>query len=441
MHRTTSAREPLDSDMHHHFPMIEAGEVDIYNPDRNNRVEVKGRLAHCGEQLTSFLLTRSPLQTLVIGFVVYTLAVVLFALFYFAGGDDCANHEMNFRNAVYISCQTMSTVGYGSIYTSNDYCTFVLLVQSFINVAIVAMITSALFVNFSRPRVKLQFSNTAVIFKDATLSDPGCSTLSFQIVKKTPSSLLNTHMDAILWDYTSFPEVRRQNLKLTQPDIAWMEYGVRVFHHISEDSPLRRITENSMNTGKLPRTFHILATVTGTHACTGQQVMSVFAYTLENMELNRKFVPSFHGTTRSFDVLEPTMTHEQSLTFGGMESLPTFRKMTSVLMIDLDLVDHTDPAEVVDKKERNPGFRQRYVNVVERLEANSEPSSPNVGSGDIENEEIQAIRKILRARRKGKLGLHANQAGICEEDIPIQRGTILGRNGGGTMHSRLQNGN
>lgn len=61
-HRTTSAREPLDSDMHHHFPMIEAGEVDIYNPDRNNRVEVKGRLAHCGEQLTSFLLTRSPLQ-------------------------------------------------------------------------------------------------------------------------------------------------------------------------------------------------------------------------------------------------------------------------------------------------------------------------------------------------------------------------------------------
>lgn len=41
-------------------------------------------------------------QTLVIGFVVYTLAVVLFALFYFAGGDDCANHEMNFRNAVYI---------------------------------------------------------------------------------------------------------------------------------------------------------------------------------------------------------------------------------------------------------------------------------------------------------------------------------------------------
>lgn len=46
----------------------------------------------------------------------------------------------------------MSTVGYGSIYTISDYCNAMMLLQSYINIALLAVITSALFVNFSRPK-------------------------------------------------------------------------------------------------------------------------------------------------------------------------------------------------------------------------------------------------------------------------------------------------
>lgn len=46
----------------------------------------------------------------------------------------------------------MSTVGYGSLYPISDYCNIVMLWQSYVNIALLAVITSAVFVNFSRPQ-------------------------------------------------------------------------------------------------------------------------------------------------------------------------------------------------------------------------------------------------------------------------------------------------
>jgi hypothetical protein len=50
------------------------------------------------------------------------------------------------------SCHTMSTVGYGSVYPISDYCNTIMLFQSYVNIALLAVITSAVFVNFSRPK-------------------------------------------------------------------------------------------------------------------------------------------------------------------------------------------------------------------------------------------------------------------------------------------------
>jgi hypothetical protein len=46
----------------------------------------------------------------------------------------------------------MSTVGYGSVYPISDYCNTIMLFQSYVNIALLAVITSAVFVNFSRPK-------------------------------------------------------------------------------------------------------------------------------------------------------------------------------------------------------------------------------------------------------------------------------------------------
>jgi hypothetical protein len=46
----------------------------------------------------------------------------------------------------------MSTVGYGSVFPISDYCNVLTLWQSYVNIALLAVITSAVFVNFSRPQ-------------------------------------------------------------------------------------------------------------------------------------------------------------------------------------------------------------------------------------------------------------------------------------------------
>jgi hypothetical protein len=73
-------------------------------------------------------------------------------------------------------------------------------------------------------------------------------------------------------DYTAFPEVKRSSLPLSQPHVVWMEYGVRAMHHVDAASPLRAIAERARADSRLCRAFHILATISGTHACTGQTV-------------------------------------------------------------------------------------------------------------------------------------------------------------------------
>jgi hypothetical protein len=73
-------------------------------------------------------------------------------------------------------------------------------------------------------------------------------------------------------DYTAFPEMKRSTLPLSQPHVVWMEYGVRAMHYVDAVSPLRAIADRARVDGRLSRAFHILATITGTHAVTGQTV-------------------------------------------------------------------------------------------------------------------------------------------------------------------------
>jgi len=66
--------------------------------------------------------------------------------------------------------------------------------------------------------------------------------------------------------------MKRSTLPLSQPHVVWMEYGVRAMHYVDAQSPLRAIADRARVEGRLGRAFHILATITGTHAVTGQTV-------------------------------------------------------------------------------------------------------------------------------------------------------------------------
>lgn len=75
-------------------------------------------------------------------------------------------------------------------------------------------------------------------------------------------------------DYTEFPDVKRVFLPLVQPNVAWMDYGIRIRHVVDDHSPLQEVLAYFSKFGRLPNAFHILVTVSGVHAPTGTPVTS-----------------------------------------------------------------------------------------------------------------------------------------------------------------------
>jgi hypothetical protein len=87
------------------FPLVAPGEVDIYNSDKSANVRYKGRATDLGEIVASKLLTMGAMQTLLWGLVAYVVIVLLFAVLYLMGGEECVNEDyLDLRLSLFLRC-------------------------------------------------------------------------------------------------------------------------------------------------------------------------------------------------------------------------------------------------------------------------------------------------------------------------------------------------
>lgn len=285
-------------------PMVKAGPIDVLQPLRNMNTVIKGqthRSLH--ERFLGTVLTCGLKTTIFWSAFSYLFEIILFATFYYAGEPYCTNEQhdaQHFRIAVYLSMQTTSTVGYGSIYPISIYCNSVMIVQSFVSLVLIAILTSVLYIQFSRPRPKILFSDNAVLYYSSTSSsavEHGHWCFSFQISKFSAGAVCNAEVKAVMWDYTNFPEVKRVTLGLYQPFVPWMEHGIRCKHIVStaNASPMINWSLDRSRRTCMPTSFHILVTFDAVHAVTGNPVNKMFSYTSENILFQHRFSPDFHG--------------------------------------------------------------------------------------------------------------------------------------------------
>ncbi|MGK7957105.1 MAG: ion channel, partial [Crocosphaera sp.] len=88
----------------------------------------------------------------------------LFALAYMTAKDGIANAEQgSFKDAFFFSIQTLSTVGYGSMYPQSLYAQILVTIEIWVGLLLLTILTGLMFARFSRPTAKVLFSNVAVI--------------------------------------------------------------------------------------------------------------------------------------------------------------------------------------------------------------------------------------------------------------------------------------
>ena len=102
-------------------------------------------------------------------FIFIILLNILFAITYvFIGVEDLVGDQegdiwQNLTEAFFFSFQTFTTVGYGHISPVGKLVNFVAAIESATGLMVFAIITGLLYGRFSRPTMRLLFSNNAII--------------------------------------------------------------------------------------------------------------------------------------------------------------------------------------------------------------------------------------------------------------------------------------
>jgi inward rectifier potassium channel len=175
---------------------------------------------------------------------VFYLAVnVLFAGVYQAIGDNTlhANERdlglSGFARAFFFSAQTLTTVGYGSLYPFGVPAHVVAAMEAALGLMGFALATGLLFARFSRPSARLVFSDRMVVapYRDMT-------SLQFRLANERSNVLMEVEADLILMtvDRDASGQMRRNFVELTleRRKIFFLALSWTIVHPIDETSPL-----------------------------------------------------------------------------------------------------------------------------------------------------------------------------------------------------------
>jgi inward rectifier potassium channel len=189
-----------------------------------------------------------------------------------------------FWGAFFFSVETLATVGYGDMHPQTPYGHVIAMIEIFVGVMMLALITGLMFARFSRPRARFLFSRYGVIRQI-----DGRETLLF----RTANARQNVVQDASAQLRMLRDEVTREGYRLRKViDLALVRsqhpvfsLGWTLMHVIDAASPLHGATAESL--AAVSATF--ILSLTGTDDTTGQVLKARANYTSSTIKWNYTF--------------------------------------------------------------------------------------------------------------------------------------------------------
>ena len=211
---------------------------------------------------------------------------VLFGFLYYLSPGCIANlSPPGFAGDFFFSVETLATVGYGDMHPQTFYGHSVAMVEIFVGLMSLALITGLMFARFSRPRARFRFSQNAVV-----RPINGKPTLIFrtanerQNVVQDASARLSMLRDEVTAEGYRFRRII--DLPLLRSQFPLFALGWTIMHVIDEASPLSAETAESLSTSK---TLFVLS-LSGTDENTGQTLMARGEYSSADIRWNSTFL-------------------------------------------------------------------------------------------------------------------------------------------------------
>jgi inward rectifier potassium channel len=237
--------------------------------------------------------------------ICYIAVNFIFAGLYMAIGPDGLHpterdlHLPAFGRAFFFSVQTLTTVGYGSIYPYGFEAHLVAALEAALGLMLFALGTGLLFARFSRPTSRLVFSETMVVAPYR-----GITALEFRVANARPNVLVNVHADMVLTTVEPGPDgkLRRtfRALPLERNEIFFLALSWTVVHPINEASPLWGKTQDEFKNLQA----EVLILLKGYDDSFSQTVHTRYSYRWDETGWAVRFTPAFEVAPEGHMVLD-----------------------------------------------------------------------------------------------------------------------------------------
>ena len=230
----------------------------------------------------------------------------LFGCLYYLKPGSVANlSPPGFAGAFFFSVETLATVGYGEMHPYSLYGHIVSMVEVFVGLMMLALVTGLMFARFSRPRARFLFARYAVVRPvDGRLTLMFRAANARQNVVQEASAKLRMIRDEVTQEGL---ELRRiTDLKLLREQHPAFFVGWTIMHVIDDSSPLRSESEESLR--RSGATF--ILSLSGTDETTGHTLMARQEYPDSAILWNKAFRDVLDVTEAGTVLFDYTLFHE-----------------------------------------------------------------------------------------------------------------------------------
>ena len=210
---------------------------------------------------------------------------VIFGVLYDLVPGSIANlNPRGLAGAFFFSVETLATVGYGDMHPQTIYGHVVSMIEVFVGLMSLALITGIMFARFSRPRARFLFARHAVV-----RPVDGRTTLMLraanarQNIVQEASAQLRLMRDEITIEGLRMRRIK--DMALVRSQHPMFSLGWTIMHVIDAQSPLHGETPDSLRDS---RAVFILS-VSGTDETTGQTLMARAEYHARDIQWNASF--------------------------------------------------------------------------------------------------------------------------------------------------------
>jgi inward rectifier potassium channel len=227
----------------------------------------------------------------------YVVVNGIFAAIYLLLGHDAihaSDHDLGLSplaKVFFFSAQTLTTVGYGTIYPFGFGAHLVSAFEVTLGLGGFALAASLMFVRFARPNAKLVFSRQMV------MAPYGSQTgLEFRVANQRSNVMMEVEADVILMTVEPGPDGKLQrnfvDLPLERRKVFFLALTWTVVHPIGPQSPLWGRTREDLERLQA----EVLILIKGFDDSFSQIVHTRYSYRWDEIDWSARFLPAFDAS-------------------------------------------------------------------------------------------------------------------------------------------------